>query len=128
MIRLQRVRWYAAFAGALSVCAGRAHARDIGGPISTTLTITEDSQLVDDVTCTVIDAPCIAIGAPRVTLKLNGFTMMGQADQQTACNGGSSVFPAEDGINITGQANVAISWPRLNSTVSGSWYLHPGRK
>lgn len=113
MIRLQRVRWYAAFAGALFVGAGNTHARDIGGTISTTLTITEDSQLVDDVTCTVIDVPCIAIGAPRVTLTLNGFTMTGPADPQTACSGGTSVFPTGDGINVTGQAHVAILGPGL---------------
>jgi len=48
----------AAFLGALFVCAGagRAHATEIGGTISSTLTITEDSELVDDVTCTVVGA------------------------------------------------------------------------
>src|SRR2546425_12333900 len=100
MIRMKRVKWFAAFLGALFVCAGSAHARDIGGTISTTLTITEDSQLVDDVTCTVTGAPCIAIGAPRVTLELNGFTMTGLGDSETACGGGPSTFPpvVEDGI------------------------------
>ena len=53
---------------------------DIGGKISSTLTITADSQLVDDVTCTVTGAACIVIGASHVTLDLNGFTMTGQAD------------------------------------------------
>ena len=113
MIRMKRVRWFAAFLGALFVCASSAHAKDIAGIISTTLTITEDSQLVDDVTCAVTGAPCIAIGAPRVTLELNGFTMTGQADAQTACNGGSSTFPSEDRINVTGQADVAIRGPGL---------------
>jgi hypothetical protein len=36
------------------------------------LTITENSQLVGDVTCTVTGAPCITFGAPGIALKLNG--------------------------------------------------------
>src|SRR5438132_8449540 len=102
MIRTKRVRWFAAFLNALFVCAGSAHAADIGGTISTTLTITEDSQLVDDVTCTVTGLPCIAVGAPHVTLELNGFTMTGQANAQTACDGGPTTFVAaalEGGID-----------------------------
>ncbi len=82
MIRLKTGTWFAAFLGALVVCAGSAHATDIGGTISATVTITEDSQLVDDVTCTVTGGPCIAIGASNVTLDLNGFTITGQADPQ----------------------------------------------
>ena len=80
MLGRKRIRWFAAFFGALVVFAGIAHATGIGGTISKTLTITEDSQLVEDVTCVVNDAPCIAIGAPNVTLELNGFTITGQAD------------------------------------------------
>ncbi len=53
------VSWFAAFLGALIVLGGSAHATDVGGTISATLTITEDSQLVDDVTCTVAGLPCI---------------------------------------------------------------------
>src|SRR5439155_24542036 len=60
MIRMKPARWFAAFLGALFACASGARARDIGGTISATLTITEDSQLVDDVTCTVTGAPCIS--------------------------------------------------------------------
>ena len=52
-------------AAVLLICAGSVHAMDIGGPISTTLTITEDSQFVDDVTCTVTLAPCINLGSPK---------------------------------------------------------------
>jgi hypothetical protein len=69
------------FLGVLFVCAANARAADIGGSISSTLTITEDSQLVDDVACTVTGAPCIAISALHVTLELNGFSMTGQAEQ-----------------------------------------------
>lgn len=114
MMRMRRVSWYA-FLGALLACVGSALARDIGGTISATLTITEDSQLVDDVICTVMGAPCVAVGAPGVTLELNGFTMTGQADAQTACQGGPPTFPAviEDGIDVNGQAGVTIRGPGL---------------
>lgn len=115
-IRLKRITWFAAFLSALYVCAGSANATDIGGTISTTLTITEDSQLVDDVTCAVTGLPCIAIGAPHVTLELNGFTVTGQADPQTACNGGPSTFVAtalEDGIDLQTQTDVTIHGPGL---------------
>jgi hypothetical protein len=98
------------------LCAGSARAVDIGGTISSTLTITEDSQLVDDVTCTVTGAPCIVIGASHVRLELNGFTMTGQADAITGCSGGAAPFtpPAiEDGIDVTGQTGVAIQGPGL---------------
>jgi hypothetical protein len=84
-------------------------AADIGGTISTTLTITEDSQLVDDVTCTVTGAPCIAIGAPNVKLELNGFTMTGQADPKTGCRGTSTAN--EVGIEANAQRNAVIVGP-----------------
>src|SRR5262244_2249812 len=111
MLRRKQISWFAAFLGALVVFAGSARATDIGGTISKTLTITEDSQLVDDVTCLVNDAPCIAIGAPNVTLELNGFTMTGQADPQTACNGGG--IGPEVGIAVDMQMGVAIRGPGL---------------
>ena len=38
---------------ALFVCAERAQAADISGTISSTVTITEDTELVGDVTCAV---------------------------------------------------------------------------
>jgi len=129
MMRLKRVRWFIVFLGALFLCAGSARAVDIGGTISSTLTITEDSQLVDDVTCTVTDAPCIAIGAPHVTLELNGFTMTGQADAITGCSGASvPYFPpaAEDGIDVDGQTDVVIRGPGLIQQFrdAGIWLLN----
>jgi hypothetical protein len=123
MLRLKRITWFAAFLGVLVESAGTAHAADIGGTISSTLTITEDSQLVDDVTCTVTGAPCISIGAPHLTLELNGFTITGQADPQTACSGGPSTFapPAtEDGIQVNTQTDVAIHGPGLIQGFKGS--------
>jgi len=101
--------WFAAFLVALLVSAAGAKAADIGGTISTTMMITEDSQLVDDVTCTVTGAPCIAVGAPNVKLELNGFTMTGQADPQTGCSGIS--IANEVGIEDNAQSNVVVAGP-----------------
>lgn len=111
MLRPKRISWFTAFLGAIVMFASTGRAADIGGPIYKTLTITEDSQLVDHVTCLVNDAPCIAIGAPNVTLELNGFTMTGQADPQTACNGGGS--GPEIGIDVSAQAGIDIRGPGL---------------
>jgi hypothetical protein len=105
MIGLKTGTWFAALLGALGVCAGGAYATDIGGTISATVTITEDSQLVDDVTCTVTGAPCIAIGAPNVTLDLNGFTMTGPADPQVAC----VASPGVPIINASGEAGILVN-------------------
>jgi len=111
MIR-SKVGWFAACLSALLACAGRAQAVDIGGTISRTLTITEDSELVDDVTCTVTGAACIAFGAASVTLDLNGFTMTGLADPAKACFG---ITPpgGEFGIIVNGFNNVTIRGPGL---------------
>jgi len=108
MICLKISLWSGAFLGALVMGIGNAHAADIGGTISTTLTITEDSQLVDDVTCTVTGSPCIAIAGPNVTLELNGFTMTGQADAQTACAGGAPTL-SENGVDVESQTGGGIS-------------------
>ena len=116
MMRLKRVRGFIVFLGVVFLSAGSAGAVDIGGTISSTLTITEDSQLVDDVTCTVTDVPCIVIGASHVKLELNGFTIAGQADPNTGCSGGEEPFKppnVEDGIDVTTQTDVAIEGPGL---------------
>ena len=114
MLRQKAITWFAAFLGALVAFVGSAHAADIGGTISSTLTITEDSQLVDDVTCTVTGAACIAFGAAGVTLDLNGFTMTGLADPATACFGGTPPGPGgEFGIFVNGFSNVTIRGPGL---------------
>ena len=97
--------------GLLSMYAWSVYAADIGGAISSTLTITEDSQLVDDVTCTVTGVPCIAIGAPNVTLELNGFTITGLADPQTPCGAGAN--PDETGIEVNTQTGATIHGPGL---------------
>jgi hypothetical protein len=111
MLRLNADTRQAMFLAALVLSAGSSQGADIGGLITSTVTITEDSQLVDDVTCAVPGAACIVIGASRVTLDLNGFTMTGQADPDTACNGSSTA--GEIGINIIRQSGVLIRGPGL---------------
>lgn len=98
------------FVCALFVCAGNARATDISGTIDTTLTIFEDSQLVGDVTCTVTGGPCIAFGAPDITLRLKGFTMTGLANPQTPCD---SSGPGEIGIDVNNQQHEVIRGPGL---------------
>jgi hypothetical protein len=88
---------------------GTASAADIRGTISSPLTITEDSQLVGNVTCTVTGAACITFGASGISLRLNGFSMTGQADQVTGCGGVSTA--GEAGILITGMRGVVIQGP-----------------
>ena len=103
---------------ALFVCAGRVQATDIpGGNITSTLTITEDSRLVGDVTCTVavVKAPCIVIGASHVKLNLNGFTITGPVDPLTELSNCS--FPAPGpfgvGVEVVGQTDVKIEGPGI---------------
>jgi hypothetical protein len=124
MIGLKISLWSGVFLGALVMGVGNAHATDIGGIISATLTIAEDSQLVDDVTCSVTGAPCIAIVGPNVTLELNGFTMTGQANAQTACAGGTSTF-SESGIDVESQSGAGIHGPGLIQRFRGPGiFLH----
>jgi hypothetical protein len=111
MMRPSLGTWVATVLGAVCMCAGSAHGTDLGGTISATLTITGDSQLVDDVRCTVVAAPCIAIGASHVTLELNGFTITGQADPQTGCSGAGT--GGENGIDVNTQTGVQIRGPGL---------------
>jgi parallel beta-helix repeat protein len=108
-IRLQRTSLGLALI--LVLAAGTAFAADIQGTISNTLTITETSQLVGNVTCTVIGAPCIAFGAPGIALKLNGFAMTGQADALTGCAG--SQVGGEHGILINGLRGAIIQGPGI---------------
>lgn len=91
---------------ALVLCARPTLASDISGTISTTVTITDDSELIGDVTCTVSGAPCIAFGASGITLHLNGFTVSGSSTDCTASS-------ATDGIDVTGMQDVVIIGPGL---------------
>lgn len=88
-----------------------AQATEIGGTITTTLTIDEDSELVDNVTCSVAPGtPCIKIVGSHITLKLNGFTITGLANPPDGC---TKTFAPDDGIAVTGQQHVAILGPGL---------------
>ena len=95
---------------ALFVGLGTARAAEIGGPISSTLTIMEDSELIDDVTCTVSDGPCIAFGAPDIKLELNGFTITGLAGADAPC---SKSGPGQAGIAVDNQRGDVIQGPGL---------------
>ena len=103
---------------AVFICAGRAWATDISGNISTTVIITEDSQLVGDVTCavplTVSGAnPCVAFGADHIQLRLNGHTITGPVDaprNPASCSvPGDSMFGV--GILANGRTDVQIAGP-----------------
>jgi hypothetical protein len=87
----------------------------ISGTISTTLTLTEDSELVGDVTCAVAGASCIQFGASGIKLRLNGHTI---TEQITGCTPATS---SQDGIDvfITGLHDVAILGPGLVQKFGG---------
>ena len=87
-----------------------ARAEDISGVISATRTVTEDSQLVGDVTCTVAGAACIAVAASGITLNLNGFSMTGLGDAVTGCSGANNTL-VESGIDVGNQRGVVIRGP-----------------
>jgi hypothetical protein len=89
--------------------SGWAQAADISGAIAATLTITENSRLVGDVTCTVTGAPCIAFGASGITLALNGYSMTGLGDPVTGCAGSSAA--GEIGIDVNALRDIVIRGP-----------------
>jgi hypothetical protein len=101
----------------VALCLPWAQAAKIGGVTSSTITVTEDSQLSGDITCTVTGAPCLVITAPHVTLDLNGYTITGQADPLTACNGGGT--SAEAGITSSGQNAVTVRGPGVVQRFKG---------
>ena len=96
----------ASFLVALFMCAGSAHATDISGIITTTLTITDNSKLVGDVVCTVTGGPCIAFGASGLTLDLNGYSMTGLGDPLAGCAGPAG--PGENGILVNALKDIVI--------------------
>lgn len=99
----------AGFVGTLLGLPVAASAEDISGVINTTRVIRDDSRLVGNVTCTVTGAPCISFGAPRISLRLEGFMMTGQADPNTGCGG--ALQAGEMGISSNGQDDVGIRGP-----------------
>ena len=109
---MRAIRWCgtsALVAIALLCGTGTALAEDISGFITTTRTIRDNSRLVGDVTCTVTGAPCITFGASHIDLRFNGFTITGQADPTTACNG--TITANEHGISSNSQSDVEVRGP-----------------
>jgi len=93
----------------LVLLAGTASASDIRGTISSPLTITDDSQLVGNVTCAVTGAACITLGASGIALRLNGFSLTGQGDAATGCAGAQ--VAGESGILVNGLRGAVIQGP-----------------
>lgn len=98
----------AAVAAVLST-TGIAGAASISGTISSTLTLTSNSQLVGDVQCTVTGAPCILFGASNIVLKLNGHTITGNGSRASC----GAFVGGEDGINTGAQSYVSIQGPGI---------------
>lgn len=102
---------------ALFVCTGRAQATDLSGTYVTTQTITEDSQLVGDVTCapTLIKSPCIVFGASHIKLSLNGFTITGPVDPLDPTQFALCSKPPDPtfgvGLEAIGQTHIQIEGP-----------------
>jgi len=96
-------------AALLSAAPARVAAEDISGTIVRTMVLSENTRLVGNITCTVTGGPCIAFGAPDITLLLNGFTITGPADPATGC-GGTNVG-TDIGVSTNGQTNIGIRGP-----------------
>src|SRR5262245_29198761 len=109
---------------ALFAVSTRARAEDIRGIIVRTLMLSEDSRLVGDVTCQVTGGPCIAFGAPNISLSLNGFSITGPTDAATGC-GGTNVG-TDTGINTNAQSNVGIRGPGVVQRFRGDGILFNG--
>lgn len=110
---MRRAAWLPllALVGMVSLGA-EARPTPVGGTIVTTMTLTEDAELVDDVKCEVVGAPCISFGAPDITLKLNGFTITGRAEPPAGCVPTTQFATTpEDGISIVGQAGATVLGP-----------------
>jgi hypothetical protein len=94
---------------------------DISGTISSTLTITENSKLVGDVTCTVVGAACITFAVSGLTLDLNGYNMVGLGDAATGCSGSGT--GGEAGIFANMLENVIIRGPGVVTRFRNSGIL-----
>jgi hypothetical protein len=105
----------AALPGMVLLGTELAQATTIPSTISTTLTITTDSQLTGNVICGVTTAnPCIKFGNPGIKLKLNGFSMTGQGKRDSCTlTEGPGGAPGQSGIDTNGKNNVSIEGPGL---------------
>lgn len=97
----------------LSAGSSQAAETKISGTISTTITITQDSELVGDVTCQVAGGPCIQFGAENIKLRLNGFTMTGTIP---GCTPATSL---NDGIDVIQLNDVSVLGPGLIQKFGG---------
>ena len=99
----------------------------ISGTITATRMITQNGRLTGNVTCTVDSAPCIQFGALGITLNLNGFTITGQGDPSTGCQGSrvgdAAVTFNEDGIAAIDQSDETIQGPGLVQRFRGDGIL-----
>jgi parallel beta-helix repeat protein len=95
----------------------------VSGVLTRTYVIVEDTDLAGDVTCNVGSNPCFSFGASGVELRLNGFTMTGQADPVTACGG--ATFANEAGILTSGMHNVTVRGPGVVQRFR-RWGVHVG--
>ena len=111
-------------AAGLGLAARAQPADELSGTISATHTITRDTRLVGDVTCTVAGAPCIQIAASDVSLRLEGFSITGRADAATGCAGGQT--NGEHGIAIVGQEGVDVRGPGVVQQFRGHGILVSG--
>jgi len=117
-MKLDRRLWVFASFGVSLLCYSEATlAGEITGRITATLTITENSVLVGDVTCAVENAACIVLGAPNITLDLDGYAITGLANADTACQGGG--VGTEIGIDVSGQNGVVIRGPGVVRQIRG---------
>jgi len=121
-MRTHRLRVVMAIAAAAVLSTSRmAGAEDISGTVVRTLMLSENARLVGDVTCQVTGAPCIAFGAPNITLSLNGFAVIRQNDATTGCKGAS--VGTETGISTNGQSNVGVRGPGIVQRFQGDGIL-----
>ena len=95
------------------VVVGPARAENISGTITTTKFITEDSELVGNVTCTMTTEPCIDLAASDITLRLNGFTMTGSADPDAGVCNPTSGNPQADGVRTLNVTRVRVIGPGM---------------
>jgi len=126
MKRPNTVALFALVFASLLLLAETAHATDISGTISSTLTITENSKLAGDVTCTVIGAACITFGVSGLTLDLNGYNMVGLGDAITGCSGTATANEA--GILVNMLENVVVRGPGVVTQFRNTGVLLVGAK
>src|ERR1700730_1758367 len=103
-----------ALSGMVVLGTGLPQATTIPPTISSTLTISTDSRLTSNVSCTVTGAPCIKFGAPGIKLNLNGFIITGNGGRNSC----ASNF-VENAIETNSENNVSIRGPGLVRRFNG---------